>query len=246
MMEYIKQYLVPILFFLAVGVVGEWVYTAFFDGNKNLILISELYDLSTDKLIESNTYIVIKNTHYETNATQGFNNIFTKYWDLLAIFILTIVTCIAIVMPISIYFLKVLFNQKLSDARTCERDASNHINQAKVECINKISNAYDAQREIVLNELSERDEMISSRESSLLNRENTIKNKELIAENTEKIARERIEMYDAHHEELKLEFEKREKFLIKNRDTTFAALNRIKKKHGIPIKNTIPQDPYDI
>lgn len=250
MIEYFKRYIVPLLFFLALFVISESIYIQYFDGHTQISIVTYVKESNDYNTIVNDNYIIFnsENGVREYYYIKHFINVsnLSEIWDLLLITVTLIVTLIAIIMPISIYFLKKCRDKELSEANSYNKHSKTKMAKAKKDWKLKLSTAYADERVIILREFSDREKNIKQQEISLLEMKNTLSKKIQETDNIKLYYAGSMARKDKEHKEEILGFKKRELFLIKNRDSTFAAFNRIKKKKGIPIKNPIPQDPYKV
>jgi hypothetical protein len=204
----------------------------------SFFLITSHWEIGKEDIENGWLLVSIKDSvtnYYGFSTANGFTNIAKEFWLIGVLFVGTI----ALLLPLSIYLLKTMWNQHLSDAKQSVIDANakvelinmetlRTINMMEEKCDLKIKSAFDEQLEQVKKRLSERLKMIEFREEK-------IEGREIVAENKKREAEENLSMYRSDFQKLKLDFERKEKLFTKSRNNAVAAMNRRKKKHNTKV-----------
>lgn len=227
-MKYV--FLLVILLLLASGLYyANKQYDQFF-------LITETWETTEEP---KNTLLVSitdnKTKYYEFSAATGFVDMVKKLWLIGALFIGVTI----ILIPLSIYSFKTIWNRQLSDAKQsvinanakakkAGNDSEKEIYRIQEHCDSMIKRAYKEQLNVVKNELSEKLTMIEYREE-------TVTGKELVAENTKREADISLSQYRSEYQKLKSDFEEKEKLFTKSRNNAVATMNRRKRKSNTKV-----------
>ena len=212
------KYLFILVIFLALGW-GLYYEVAEY---KNLSLITDYWEIPKEKITQGYSLVHMKGESlkfYQFTTANGFIDIAKHLWLIGAL----IVSAIAILLPLSIYTLKSIWNWELSEAKQAKSDAKNAMNQYQKECDLKIKNAYDAQLKIVQNELSKRLVKVEQRENAITEREAIANNKTAEAETA-------LAQYRKEFQSLKSDFEQKEVELTKQRDNAITTMNVRRRK----------------
>lgn len=216
-----------------------------FDEYENFKLVTDIKSVS--EIPEGNSIVeVIDGGYniYQVNLEAGFFNIAKRLWLIGFLLIVSII----VLLPLSIIVFKNIFNADISNARQAKEEAENAIKKAKrdlteakneiqKECNFKIKGAYDEQFKIVNKEFLDRSRSLDIRDENVTERENIISTLEENAKIKEEQAINNLQHYKHEFQRLKIEFEEKEKQLIKSRNNAVFAMNRIKNRKGNSEKN---------
>jgi len=215
------KYLFILVIFLAVG----WGLYYEASSYEYLSLITDYREIpKAEDIPQGYTLVLMEGKSarfFQFETATGFIDIAKHLW-LIGVLI---AIAIALLLPLSIYTLKSIWNWELSEAKQVKADAEKSINQYQKECDLKVKDAYDKQMKIVQNELSKRLAQVEQRENSITEREAIAEKKSSEANITLVQCREECRT-------LKSEFEKKEKLFTKSRNNAVAAMNRRKRKHN--------------
>jgi len=200
---------------------------------ENLSLITKVWEIPKEQISQGYSIVQMEGknlTFYQFTTANGFIDIAKQLWLIGAL----IVGVIVILLPLSIYILKVFFNAELSEASEAKKQAKDTIYKYETALVNaknkyqkkydlKVKEAYDKQMKIVQNELSKRLLQVEKREISIIERE-------AIAERKSSEANAALVQSRKEIQALKSEFEEKEKLFSKSRNNAVAAMNRRKRK----------------